>query len=312
MELALLASVSAGVLALYAGPAQAEALAPAETGLGTVDVEAAPPERAALGPLRDGVDEEASRPEGPAIGDAAEAAAAAALPLAPDPAPALPDVAAGRPAWPVPVAIERRLQQGGWVMVGLLGCSLLVVALAVERWLATRRMLVWPAPLRALVDHADGVDRDALRVQVKSGDSVGARLVRAGLRAEENGTVDAAGVVAEIGLREVARLRTGLPMLATLANLATMLGLFGTVLGMIDAFEQIASMGSGDPRIVAGGIFKALITTAAGLGIGIAALAIHAGLAARVDTRVRELEDGLGALFDPSAAPPPARAPIAS
>lgn len=204
----------------------------------------------------------------------------------------------------VPVEIERRVVQGGWVMVALLGCSLLVLALAFERLLATRRKLVWPAPLRTLVQHPDGVDREALRVEVKSGTSVGARLVRAGLRAEEHGAADAAGVVAEIGLREVARLRTGLPLLATLANLATMLGLFGTVLGMIDAFEQIASQGSGDPRIVAGGIFKALITTAAGLGIGITALAIHAGLAARVNGRVRELEDGLGGVFDPASIGP--------
>jgi len=210
-------------------------------------------------------------------------------------------VAATRRSFPVPIAIEHRIEQGGWVMAALFGCSLLVVAVAVERWLATRRSLVWPARLRALVDAADGIDRDALRVVVKSGASVGERLVRIGLRAEENGAADAAGVVAEVGLREVARLRTGMPLLATLANMATMLGLFGTVLGMIDAFELIAAEGAGDPRIVAGGIFKALVTTAAGLGIGLVALAIHAGLGARVGGRVRELEDGLGAIFDPAA-----------
>jgi len=127
--------------------------------------------------------------------------------------------------------------------------------------------------------------------------------VRAGLRAEDNGAGDASGVVAEIGAREVARLRRGLPLLANLANIATMLGLFGTVLGMIDAFELIAAHGTGDPRIVADGIFKALVTTAAGLAIGITALGIHAMLSARVDGRVRELEDGLGAIFDPAAAP---------
>ncbi len=215
-----------------------------------------------------------------------------------------PDVSAAPVDTIVPDEIERRIVQGGWVMGALFGCSLLVVAVAVERCIATRRALVWPARLEALISRADGVDRDALRVEVKSGASVGELLVRAGLRAEENGAADAAGVVAEIGLREVARLRTGLPLLATLANMATMLGLFGTVLGMIDAFELIAAQGTGDPRVVADGIFKALVTTAAGLGIGITALAIHAALGARVNGRVRELEDGLGAIFDPAAAAP--------
>lgn len=204
--------------------------------------------------------------------------------------------------------LRGRLVQGGWVMVALLGCSLLVVAVSIERAAATRRALVWPAALRALVGRADGIDRDALRVQVKEPASVGERLVRAGLRAEENGIADVTGVVAEIGAREVARLRRGLPLLANLANIATMLGLFGTVLGMIDAFELIAAEGTGDPRIVADGIFKALVTTAAGLAIGIAALAIHAGLSGRVDARIRELEDGLGAIFDPAATSRPAPA----
>jgi biopolymer transport protein ExbB len=93
------------------------------------------------------------------------------------------------------------------------------------------------------------------------------------------------------GSAEIHRLQRNLPLLSAVGNLATMIGLFGTVMGMIEAFDMITVSGTGDARVVAGGIFRALITTAAGLGVGITGLAAHALLSRLADERSAILEE---------------------
>jgi biopolymer transport protein ExbB len=80
-------------------------------------------------------------------------------------------------------------------------------------------------------------------------------------------------------------------MLAALANIATMMGLLGTVLGMIESFDLIAQTGTGDARVVAGGIFQALVTTAAGLMVGITAIAAHSFLRRKVEVLETDLDE---------------------
>jgi biopolymer transport protein ExbB len=93
------------------------------------------------------------------------------------------------------------------------------------------------------------------------------------------------------GAHEASLLSANMRILGAVANLAPMLGLLGTVIGMIKAFDVISQQGTGSPALVASGISEALITTAAGLVIGIPSLAFYHFLRGRVDKFIYEMED---------------------
>lgn len=189
---------------------------------------------------------------------------------------------------------------GGWVMHLLSLCSVLIVGGILERAWRLRRGAVAPRALeKAVRAAAESGNRSPLVDRGADGRSALARLVEAGLSAVE--PIDR---VESLGAIEAQRLRRNLPLIAALGNLATMLGLLGTVLGMIEAFELIAAAGVGDARVVAGGIFRALVTTAAGLGTGIGALSAHAFLSRKADDGIARLEELCGALFEGKEAVP--------
>ena len=97
--------------------------------------------------------------------------------------------------------------------------------------------------------------------------------------------------IEEEGRQIVHGLEYFLGALATIAAITPLLGLLGTVLGMIDVFAAIVTAGVGNPGVLAGGISKALITTAAGLSIAIPALIFHEILSSRVDQLILDMED---------------------
>jgi len=188
---------------------------------------------------------------------------------------------------------------GGWIMHLVAGCSVLAGAVLLERLVALRRSAVAPPGLAARLEEAwDRCRPEAAQRLCEAAPSSLARLVSAGLAAAQRGAEHPLEHVFMAGEAEAQRLRRNLPLLATLANVATMIGLLGTVLGMIQAFDQIAAVGTGDARVVARGIFQALITTAAGLSVGIGALAAHAYLRRRVDAQLLALEDVVSRLFE--------------
>jgi biopolymer transport protein ExbB len=98
-------------------------------------------------------------------------------------------------------------------------------------------------------------------------------------------------VVEEVGGREAAPLERYLGLLGTIATLSPLLGLLGTVLGMIQAFNVIATQGVGTPATLGGGISQALITTAAGLSVAIPTLLLHKYLSSRADRLILEMEE---------------------
>ena len=95
----------------------------------------------------------------------------------------------------------------------------------------------------------------------------------------------------EIGGREVIGLQRYLGLMGTIANVAPLLGLLGTVLGMIEAFRVIAAEGVGTPATLGGGISQALITTAAGLSVAVPIILVHRYLSARAERLTVELEE---------------------
>jgi len=175
---------------------------------------------------------------------------------------------------------------GGGLMHGIALCSVLIVGIILERVFALRGAATLPRGLAAEIERALAVgNRSELKRLCEGSRSALARLASRALAPES--TPDS---IESAGAYEAHRLLRNLPLLAALGNLSTMIGLLGTVLGMIEAFERIALVGSGDARVVAGGIFLALITTAAGLFAAILAVAAHAILSRRAEDTVAELE----------------------
>lgn len=188
---------------------------------------------------------------------------------------------------------------GGWVMHGLVGVSVLALAVILERLWSLRAGAVAPPRLvRGLREAWDPTRPERARELCERSRSSLAHLVGVGIGALERGVEHPLDHVSSVADAESLHLRRNLPLLAALANIATMLGLLGTVLGMISAFDLIAEVGTGDARVVARGIFEALVTTAAGLSVGIGALACHALLRRRVDRLLLTLEQSVNELFD--------------
>jgi biopolymer transport protein ExbB len=177
-------------------------------------------------------------------------------------------------------------------MYGIGACSILTLALVLERAWTLRRGAVIPARVLSKL-HAHLRNHEltqALALCGSSNTSI-ARVLRAGLIHFDQGLARMQDAVETAGAHEATLLRRNLPLLAALANIATMMGLLGTVLGMITSFELIAETGTGDARVVAGGIFQALVTTAAGLMVGIAAIGFHSFLRRKVEVLEADLEE---------------------
>jgi biopolymer transport protein ExbB len=181
---------------------------------------------------------------------------------------------------------------GGWVMHLLVLASMISLFIVLERLWALRQSAVLPRDLlRELRDALRGGQVGQLVALCTASRSSVARLMRAGLLHSDDGLPameDAVGAAAE---QESTRLRRNLALLAAVGNMATMMGLMGTVLGMIESFDLIAKTGTGDARVVAGGIFQALVTTAAGLMVGIAAIGSHSFLRRRAEGLEIELTE---------------------
>ncbi|MGB5226604.1 MAG: MotA/TolQ/ExbB proton channel family protein [Arenicellales bacterium] len=171
-------------------------------------------------------------------------------------------------------------QSGGLLMWPLLLCSIIALAIIAERFWSLQKRNVAPADLlQQVLDHekANRVSDDLLKLLVKS--SPLGRLFAVGLVNRDHGREIMKEAIEEEGSIVVHELDRYLNTLGTIAAITPLLGLLGTVIGMIQVFTSITpevmTQGIGDPTVLAAGISKALITTAAGLAIGIPALMFH-------------------------------------
>jgi len=236
-----------------------------------------------------------ARADAPALeaGPAAEPSAAAPFPAGAVPAEASAAPTTADAASPTSRELRDWYVLGGWIMHGLVLCSVLVVAIGLERGVALRRGRVAPRALLREV-RARLAERDLPGVQqaCEARPGVLAELLHLAARHRVRGDVERMHLESA-GTAAVTRLSRNLALLAALANLATLLGLLGTVLGMLEAFERIAVVGTSDARVVASGIFAALVTTAGGLSVAIVALSLHAFFRRRVEGYAAELEDAV-------------------
>jgi biopolymer transport protein ExbB len=183
-------------------------------------------------------------------------------------------------------AVLTLLAKGGPVMIPLAVCSVVALAVVLERAWAWRGLGRSRDPEAVLARAAGGKWEDACQVGEASRSPI-ARVLAAGIRHRN----PAATVAMEATARaEVARLKRFLPVLDTIITLSPLLGLLGTVTGMISAFGVMAQSGMNSPNAITGGVGEALIATAAGLGVAIAALVPFNFFNSRVEAMVDAIE----------------------
>jgi biopolymer transport protein ExbB len=139
--------------------------------------------------------------------------------------------------------------------------------------------------------------REALEL-TRDTDSPAANILYAGLERSEEGTDRVMKAIENQGLIEMSKLERGLVILATLTNVAPLLGFLGTVIGMILAFQSIEAAGEVEATLVAGGIKVSLLTTAAGLVIAIPVSVGHNFFVARIDSLVIDMEESAQKMVD--------------
>ncbi|RMF88216.1 MAG: MotA/TolQ/ExbB proton channel family protein [Nitrospinota bacterium] len=182
--------------------------------------------------------------------------------------------------------------KGGILMYPILLCSLLGVAITLERFFALQRHKIIPPPfLRDLRAHWERGEIDAVLRLCRQYETPLTRILEAGFRRSDLGVLEVERAIEAAGQHEVSLLTANLRMLGAIGGISPMLGLLGTVTGMIKAFDVIAQSGTGNPSLVASGIAEALITTAAGLIVGIPSLAAYHFFRGRVDRLVYEMEE---------------------
>ena len=196
-------------------------------------------------------------------------------------------------AWEVP-AFVNKIAQGGWLMIPLGICSLVVLTLSFERLIALRRGRVIPRPfVRRFTECVeDGqLSYDEATELCEKFDCPVSEVFRAALRRWGRPMLEVEQAVMDAGDRVGGRLKRFLRVFHAISNVAPLLGLLGTVLGMIESFETISSTESiGRPEMLASGISVALMTTAGGLSVAIPAYLAYMYFGAKSDNYLHEID----------------------
>ena len=183
------------------------------------------------------------------------------------------------------------LSAGGWVMPFIVLCSIIALAICIERQFALNRKKIAPPHLLATVwQQLRGEGLDAQRLKsLRQGSALGA-ILAAGLANRHQGRDVMRESIREAASHVIHQLERYLNTLGTVAAVTPLMGLLGTVLGMISVFTEITTHGTGNAGALAGGISEALITTAAGLAVAIPSLVMHRHYTSRIESIVVDLE----------------------
>lgn len=181
--------------------------------------------------------------------------------------------------------------RGGIMMYPLLLCSVLIVAVIINRTMVFYRAET--DEKRLMIRIKEFLEKDMPEGAIALCDRIGgpvAAILKAGLAEHEKGKAAMEEAFETAALYEIPRLEKFLAMLATMGSVSTLIGFSGTVLGMINAFNSIAKANISSPAVVASGVGQALITTAAGLLIAIPAIVAYQYFVGKVDRHVLEIE----------------------
>jgi biopolymer transport protein ExbB len=207
------------------------------------------------------------------------------------------------------VVVLEYIRSGGPVMIPILIASVIAVATVLERLWSLRRGRVLPAGFRGEILELVRQQRwgDALAACRKR-DIPAARLIEVGILHRTEPRERIKERMEEVGRREAADLERNVPMLGTIGSVATLLGLLGTVGGMILTFQVVGASEDARAQDMAVGISQALVCTFAGLSVAILAVLANRTLLTRVDGLTLDLEDFSLEVLDHLAAAPEERA----
>jgi len=182
--------------------------------------------------------------------------------------------------------------KGGWVMIPIVLLSVIAVYIFFERFVALRNASkIDQNFMNRIKDYIHDGKIESATALCQSNNNPLARMIEKGISRIGRPLNDINTAIENIGQIEIYKLERGLPILASCAGAAPMLGFFGTVLGMVKTFMDMASAGSGlDISLLSTGIYIALITTVGGLLVGIPAFFAYNYLVTRVEELVNRLE----------------------
>jgi biopolymer transport protein ExbB len=181
--------------------------------------------------------------------------------------------------------------KGGFLMYPIFFCSLLAIAIFFERMFFLKSIKTSTRKFGNRI--SDLIRKGNINFAIsacRKNISPISQIILAALLKYGNSRDEIKEVIEDTARQEVAVLERNLPILATIANIAPLLGLLGTVFGMIKAFQVVSVVGVGNPEALAGGISEALLTTAFGLSVAIPTIVAYNYLAHRVDRQIKEME----------------------
>ncbi len=183
------------------------------------------------------------------------------------------------------------IKAGGWLMVPILLCSVAAMAIIAERFWTLQPKRIAPENLVLTVwQLANRGELNEQRMKALQAESALGRILAAALSARDASRDIMKEQIEDVGRHVVHELERYLNTLGTIASITPLLGLLGTVIGMIKVFAVITTQGVGDPGVLAGGISEALITTAAGLTVAIPSLMFYRYFRGRIDALVVTME----------------------
>ena len=183
-------------------------------------------------------------------------------------------------------------EKGGVMMYPILFSSVLMLGIAIERLYNLRRKNVINSDfLRNVRNQWDWKDIKKTLQLCNSFDNSLSRILKVGVLRVGGKLDEIERAIEGAGQHEASLMNSNLRVLGAVANITPMMGLLGTVIGMIKAFNVISLSGTGNPGLVASGISEALITTAAGMAVGIPALALYHYFRGKIDRYVFEMEE---------------------
>jgi len=182
--------------------------------------------------------------------------------------------------------------KGGWLMIVLLILLLMTIYVLIERTLVINKAgREDNSFMNRIKDYIHDEKIDAALALCRNTDTPSSRMVEKGISRLGRPTADVMSAIENQGNIEISKLEKGLPVLATSASGAPMVGFLGTVTGMVKAFMDMASAGANvDVNILSTGIYEALVTTVGGLIVGIIALFAYNYLTTRIKGIVSKLE----------------------
>lgn len=177
-------------------------------------------------------------------------------------------------------------------MLPIIVCSIVALGIVIERIWSLQRKKVMPDYLMKQILQLHQEDKLSLAdlSKLKNSSPLG-RILAAGLVNRNHDKDVMKEAIEEVGRQVVHELERYLNTLGTIASISPLLGLLGTVIGMIKVFSVIVTSGVGDPGVLAGGISEALITTAAGLSVAIPTLMFHRYFTGLIDRLVIGMEE---------------------